>query len=47
MAAEAAVIDVIADLLHWLQTHGHDTDEVLDRAQTHFEAELDAARVSR
>ncbi|MFD5776640.1 ATP-binding protein [Streptomyces fungicidicus] len=47
MAAEAAVIDVIADLLHWLQTHGHDTDEVLDRAQTHFEAELDAARVTR
>ncbi|MFC8368481.1 ATP-binding protein [Streptomyces sp. NPDC057239] len=47
MAAEAAAIDVIADLLHWLQTHGHDTDEILDRAQTHFEAELDAIRVSR
>jgi hypothetical protein len=47
MAAEAAAIDVIADLLHWLQTHGHDTDEILDRAQTHFEAELGATRVSR
>ncbi|WP_371101709.1 ATP-binding protein [Streptomyces sp. PU_AKi4] len=47
MAAEATAIDVIADLLHWLQAHGHDTDEILDRAQTHFEAELDAIRVSR
>jgi hypothetical protein len=47
MAAEAAAIDVIADLLHWLQTHGHDTDEILDRAQTHFEAEREAPRVSR
>lgn len=47
MAAEATAIDVIADLLHWLQAHGHDTDDVLDRAQTHFEAELDAARASR
>ncbi|GHB21973.1 hypothetical protein GCM10010377_09690 [Streptomyces viridiviolaceus] len=46
MAAEAAAIDVISDLLHWLQVHGHDTDEILDRAQTHFEAELDATRVS-
>lgn len=43
MAAEAAAIDVITDLLHWLQVHGHDPDEVLDRAQTHFEAELRAA----
>ncbi|KOT44818.1 regulator [Streptomyces caelestis] len=47
MAAEAAAIDIIADLLHWLQTHGHDTDEILDRAQMHFEAELEATRVSR
>lgn len=47
MAAEATAIAVITDLLHWLQVHGHDTDEILDRAQTHFEAELDAARASR
>jgi hypothetical protein len=38
--AEEAVIDVIADFLHWLRAHGCDGDEVLDRAQTHFEAEL-------
>ncbi|MER7106357.1 ATP-binding protein [Streptomyces sp. NPDC000229] len=38
--AEEAAIDVIADLLHWLQAHGCDPDEALDRAQTHFEAEL-------
>jgi anti-sigma regulatory factor (Ser/Thr protein kinase) len=37
---EEAVIGVIADLLHWLQAHGRDVDEVLDRAQLHFEAEL-------
>ncbi|ORT61956.1 ATP-binding protein [Streptomyces sp. CB03238] len=37
--AEEAAIDVIADLLHWLQAHGCDPDEALDRAQTHFEAE--------
>ena len=46
MAAEAAAIDVIADLLHWLQLHGHDADDILDRAQTHFEAERDAVRLS-
>ncbi|MEU0659213.1 ATP-binding protein [Streptomyces lavendulocolor] len=37
--AEAAAIDVIADLLHWLRVHGCDPDEALDRAQRHFEAE--------
>ncbi|WP_307825312.1 ATP-binding protein [Streptomyces sp. M2CJ-2] len=47
LAAEATAIDVIADLLHWLQDHGHDADDILDRAQTRFEAELDAARTSR
>ncbi|WP_406160589.1 MULTISPECIES: ATP-binding protein [unclassified Streptomyces] len=39
---EEAAIDLIADLLHWLRAHGHDPDEALDRAQTHFEAELGA-----
>lgn len=38
-AAEEAVIDVIADLLHWLRAHGRDADDALDRAQMHFEAE--------
>ncbi|GAB2990035.1 hypothetical protein GCM10023080_064860 [Streptomyces pseudoechinosporeus] len=38
--AEEAAIDVIADLLHWLRVHGCDADEALDRAQTHFEAEV-------
>lgn len=39
-AAEEAAIGVMADLLHWLHAHGYDPDEVLDRAQTHFEAGL-------
>ncbi|MCT9005230.1 ATP-binding protein [Streptomyces rhizosphaerihabitans] len=38
--AEEVAIDVIADLLHWLQAHGRDVDEALDRAQMHFETEL-------
>ncbi|MER6088594.1 ATP-binding protein [Streptomyces bluensis] len=37
--AEEAAIDLIADLLHWLRAHGCDADEVLDRAQIHFDAE--------
>ncbi|MFF2066195.1 hypothetical protein ACFVWZ_31070 [Streptomyces sp. NPDC058200] len=41
--AEEAVIDMIADLLHWLRAHGRDPDEILDRAQMHFEAELEEA----
>ncbi|MFJ3134428.1 ATP-binding protein [Streptomyces sp. NPDC086843] len=43
LATEAAAIDLISDLLHWLRAHGHDADDILDRAQTHFEAELGAA----
>ncbi|MGW8884354.1 ATP-binding protein [Streptomyces sp. NPDC055749] len=38
--AEEAAIGLITDLLHWLRAHGCDPDEALDRAQTHFEAEL-------
>jgi len=39
--AEDAAIDVVADVLRWLRAHGCDADEVLDRAQMHFEAESD------
>jgi hypothetical protein len=42
MAKETA-IGVIADLLHWLQAHGHDAEDALDRAQMHFEAETTLA----
>ncbi|WP_371664954.1 ATP-binding protein [Streptomyces sp. NBC_00280] len=37
--AEETVICAIADLLHWLRAHGRDADDVLDRAQMHFEAD--------
>ncbi|WNM36759.1 ATP-binding protein [Streptomyces sp. Li-HN-5-11] len=40
--AEEAAIGVITDLLHWLQAHGRDSEQVLDRAQVHFEAEVQA-----
>lgn len=40
--AEEAVIDVISDFLHWLRAHGCDVDQVIDRAQMHFEAEAEA-----
>ncbi|MGH4032710.1 ATP-binding protein [Actinomycetota bacterium Odt1-20B] len=40
---EESATDVIADLLHWLVAQGGDPDEMLDRAQMHFEAEADAA----
>ncbi|SDT48141.1 hypothetical protein SAMN05428941_3050 [Streptomyces sp. 2114.2] len=37
---EEAAISVITDLLHWLSAHGRDGDDVLDRAQVRFEAEV-------
>ncbi|MBC9730955.1 ATP-binding protein [Streptomyces sp. TRM68367] len=40
VAAEHAAVDLIADVLHWLRAHGCDADTALDRAQTHFEAEI-------
>lgn len=40
VTAEEVAIDAIADLLHWLRVHGCDADDVLDRAQMHFEAEI-------
>ncbi|MFI6404279.1 ATP-binding protein [Streptomyces sp. NPDC050548] len=40
---EESAIELIADLLHWSAACGHDPDDFLDRAQMHYEAELDAA----
>ncbi|MEV6791644.1 ATP-binding protein [Streptomyces sp. NPDC051320] len=40
---EESVTDIIADLLHWLAAQGGDPDDILDRAQMHFEAESEAA----
>ncbi|MER6999862.1 ATP-binding protein [Streptomyces sp. NPDC000410] len=40
---EGAVTDLIVDLLHWLAARGTDPDDILDRAQMHFEAETEAA----
>ncbi|MGX1474999.1 UNVERIFIED_CONTAM: anti-sigma regulatory factor (Ser/Thr protein kinase) [Streptomyces canus] len=42
-ALEESAIELIADLLHWTAARGHDPDDMLDRAQVHFEAEADAA----
>ncbi|WP_328683041.1 ATP-binding protein [Streptomyces sp. NBC_00343] len=36
--AEEAVIDVFTDFLRWLRAHGCDEEQILDRAQTRFEA---------
>jgi hypothetical protein len=40
---EEVAVELIADLLHWSAARGHDPDDVLDRAQMHYEAEVDAA----
>jgi len=40
---EEAAVELIADLLHWTASQGQDPDDVLDRAQTHYEAEAAAA----
>ncbi len=39
--AEAAAVSVITDVLHSLRARDCDVDEVLDRAQTRFEAETE------
>ncbi len=36
---DEAAVDLVVDLLHWLHAHGRDADDLLDRAQIHFEAE--------
>lgn len=38
-----SVVALIADLLHWSAAQGHDPDTLLDCAQMHYEAEVDAA----
>ncbi|WP_405817094.1 ATP-binding protein [Streptomyces sp. NBC_01390] len=40
---EESAVELIADLLHWTAAQGQDPDDVLDRAQTHYEAEAAAA----
>ncbi|MGW6140977.1 ATP-binding protein [Streptomyces sp. NPDC055140] len=42
-AREEAAAGLIVDLLHWLAAQDCDPDDVLDRAQRHYEADLDAA----
>ncbi|MFI2432442.1 ATP-binding protein [Streptomyces sp. NPDC018693] len=39
--AQVAVINAITDFLHWLHAHGCDADDVLDQAQTQFEAQIE------
>ncbi len=38
-----SAVELIADLLHWTSARGHDPDDILDRAQMHYEAESEAA----
>ncbi|MFF7649139.1 ATP-binding protein [Streptomyces sp. NPDC007983] len=40
---EEAATSLILDLLHWLTAKGMDPDDIIDRAQTHFEAGVNAA----
>ncbi|MFB6958548.1 ATP-binding protein [Streptomyces sp. NPDC056309] len=42
-ALEESAIELIADLLHWTSARGLDPDDVLDRAQMHYEAEAEVA----
>ncbi|MFB6844717.1 ATP-binding protein [Streptomyces sp. NPDC056373] len=38
-----SAVELIADLLHWTAARGHDPDDILDRAQMHYEADSEAA----
>ncbi|MFJ2902793.1 ATP-binding protein [Streptomyces sp. NPDC091279] len=38
-ALEESAVELIADLLHLATVRGHNPDDILDRAQTHYEAE--------
>ncbi|MFG3166551.1 ATP-binding protein [Streptomyces sp. NPDC048200] len=42
-ALEESATEAIADLLHWLAEQGGDPDDVLDRAQTRYESDVEAA----
>jgi hypothetical protein len=42
-ALEESAVELIADLLHWTSARGLDPDDVLDRAQMHYEAEAHIA----
>lgn len=42
-ALEESAVELIADLLHWTAARGQDPDDVLNRAQMHYEAELEEA----
>ncbi|MGW2124178.1 hypothetical protein ACWCW0_22115, partial [Streptomyces sp. NPDC001758] len=37
---EESAVELIADLLHWTSARGLDPDDMLDRAQMHYEAEV-------
>jgi anti-sigma regulatory factor (Ser/Thr protein kinase) len=41
LGLEQAAVELIADLLHWTAARGHDPDDILDRAQMHYEADAD------
>ncbi|MFJ4472486.1 ATP-binding protein [Streptomyces sp. NPDC089424] len=43
MALGESAVELIADLLHWTAARGGDPDDILDRAQIHYEAEGRAA----
>ncbi len=43
LALEDTAVTLIADLLHWTAARGTDPDDILDRAQMHYEAEVEAA----
>ncbi|WP_345624167.1 ATP-binding protein [Streptomyces ziwulingensis] len=38
-----SAVELIADLLHWTAARGLDPEDLLDRAQMHYEAEADVA----
>lgn len=40
---EESAVELIADLLHWTAARGRDPDDILERAQMHYEAEADVA----
>jgi len=37
---DESAVELIADLLHWTVAQGRDPDDILDRAQMHYEAEV-------